>query len=574
MARKISTRLKLSGSLTTRTPLHVGGTGDDSIVDMPLAQNGCGEWYVPGTSLAGPLRHWCERAFGSDDTDQVWGYQGVDRGKPTGHASFVDVQDAVIDNQDRVFVETRDGVGIDREWGCAAEHIKFDRAVLPRGVTLPLELTVDVPSPIDRPRALGMFAAVLDELAGERLRLGGAKTRGLGRVALSNLTYLEEEMSNPAGMLARLRGDPGRVIGPEELRAARAAFVPRRAPRLDVTIRWRPAGPLMVKSAYEGLGVDMLPLVSRIESGLALVLPGSSIKGAVRSQAERIVRTLLYPDSAHSAAGWKWEDPKKAFTWKRIDKPREKFLHDVDVPLVRWLFGDRGRGPREAGQAGGNDGKRDAGGWRLPRGSPKRGLAALAIDDCYATVPIPDSVWDQICAAGADLSALKEQPGQPLPVTQAIDNAGLTDWTAAFHVAVDRWTGGAADQFLFTVLEPHNVAWEPLRLTIDFGRLRETDRLPATALLWLVLRDLCMRRIPLGFATNRGMGEVEIESIEFDPHDLGPDMAWFEPCTVAGSGGASPVPPPALPLLNRAWQAWLARERCRAMEPDAEEEQP
>jgi CRISPR/Cas system CSM-associated protein Csm3 (group 7 of RAMP superfamily) len=33
-------------------------------------------------------------------------------------------------------------------------------------------------------------------------------------------------------------------------------------------------------------------------------------------------------------------------------------------------------------------------------------------------------------------------------------------------------------------------------------------------LLLLVLRDLAENRLPLGFATNRGMGEVEIEKIE------------------------------------------------------------
>ena len=30
-------------------------------------------------------------------------------------------------------------------------------------------------------------------------------------------------------------------------------------------------------------------------------------------------------------------------------------------------------------------------------------------------------------------------------------------------MTVDRWTGGAAESFLYTVLEPHGVAWEPLR---------------------------------------------------------------------------------------------------------------
>jgi hypothetical protein len=325
----------------------------------------------------------------------------------------------------------------------------------------------------------------------------------------------------------------------------------------------------MVKSPYEGLGVDMLPLVSRVEGGLALVLPGSSVKGALRSQAERIIRTLLDPQLA---AGWKRGGPAGAFAWERLNDPKKRFLHDVDVPLVTWLFGDRGRGPLERRKKPVGDDRPVHAGWTLPRDTPRRGLAALAIDDCYATVPIPENTWDQIRSAAVDLNALKDRPGQPLPVTQQLAAAALSDWTAAFHVAVDRWTGGAADQFLFTVLEPHNVVWESLRLSIDFDRLPETDRVPAVALLWLVLRDLCQRRIPLGYGTNRGMGEVEVERIDVAPRDLGPDMSWLQRGVVSGSGGAGPIPPTALPLVDRAWRAWLARER--ATRPVGMEQKP
>ena len=37
--------------------------------------------------------------------------------------------------------EVRDGVGIDRMRGAAADRYKYDRAILPRGTRLPFELT-------------------------------------------------------------------------------------------------------------------------------------------------------------------------------------------------------------------------------------------------------------------------------------------------------------------------------------------------------------------------------------------------------------------------------------------------
>ena len=67
MAREIRERLVVRGALEALTPLHVGGIGSDADSDLPLARNGRGLFYVPGTSLAGPLRSWCEAAFGEKD---------------------------------------------------------------------------------------------------------------------------------------------------------------------------------------------------------------------------------------------------------------------------------------------------------------------------------------------------------------------------------------------------------------------------------------------------------------------------------------------------------------------------
>src|SRR5216117_3113234 len=60
MARNITGRLILRGTLVARTPLHVGGLGEDVDTDLPLARDGAGRLYAPGTSLAGALRQWCE----------------------------------------------------------------------------------------------------------------------------------------------------------------------------------------------------------------------------------------------------------------------------------------------------------------------------------------------------------------------------------------------------------------------------------------------------------------------------------------------------------------------------------
>src|SRR5690348_4601656 len=122
MARETTSRFRLRGTLIAKTPLHVGGHGDDVDTDLPLARDGAGELYAPGTSLAGALRQWCERAFGRDAVNRHWGYQDGEE----GHASYVVVEDVPMNESASVIVEVRDGVGIDRRRGAAAENVKYD----------------------------------------------------------------------------------------------------------------------------------------------------------------------------------------------------------------------------------------------------------------------------------------------------------------------------------------------------------------------------------------------------------------------------------------------------------------
>ncbi len=93
------------------------------------------------------------------------------------------------------------------------------------------------------------------------------------------------------------------------------------------------------------------------------------------------------------------------------------------------------------------------------------------------------------------------------------DGQSYRQWLSAHgfdqadHVAIDRWTGGAADKLLFTVLEPWNVQWEPIELSVDIARLGDEAH-PSLALLMLVLRDLRDRRLPIGQGTTRGFGDI------------------------------------------------------------------
>jgi CRISPR/Cas system CSM-associated protein Csm3 (group 7 of RAMP superfamily) len=512
MARKVYSCIRLAGKLIADSPLHVGGYGDDVDTDLPLARNGAGQWYVPGTSLAGALRQLAEQLFDKQFVNQLWGFQKGDG----GHASFVVVEDAAIENSESVVVEIRDHVGIDREFGAAAEHIKYDRAILPRGTRLNLNITVEVPDQQQRQQGLAMLSALQRALAAGEVYLGAAKTRGLGQVKLTDAQLTEHVLGTRQGILAYLQHGNGLVVPQTDIDAALQAQRLQARPRLRLKIHWKPLGPLMVKAGFEGIASDMLPLVSGHQGEVSLVLPGSSVKGVLRNQAERIVRTVL-GDLRPNWLG---------------TTGRNKFLQAVRVPLIDELFG-------QAGQRVESDASAE---WLA-------GLGALAVRDCFGIQKLTVAQWYAIQAADNDQQ-----------LHQALANAGLHAWSQSYHVAIDRWLGSAAESMLYTVLQPQHSNWEPLTLELNLLRLPEKLQFPSLALTFLLIRDLANNRLPLGFATHRGMGTVHVEMVEITGQDL---PTALQPLThvVLPSGQFRALPEPVRQQLDRAWQQWITHNK-------------
>lgn len=499
MARKIIERIRVKGELVAQSPLHVGGLGGDPTVDLALAVDGQGRYYIPGTSLAGSLRASMNEGNSNPDITDLWGPK-MRRGAEQGHASFLTLSDAPIAGD--VSVEIRDGVGIDRFSGTAAEQVKFDRAVLPRGTKIPFMLRLDVAEKHLSTHPV-LLAQLLETLNEGEIQIGAARTRGLGRVKLENLKIRKEELSTPEGILTALTQNSGTNTKLETLlgttRSSQGFF-----PKLSIRVDWQPIGPVMVKAETEGLAVDILPLTTLVGDQVTFVLPGSSIKGALRSQAERIMRTLLSQTDFQEGKG-------------------NEFIKQLDLELVRKLFGFANQNKRhsQGGFAG-----------------------CLSVADCYAQLRMSYRQW----AAIRDSTEVS-------PLQTALSRAALGETQQAFHIAIDRWTGGAADGFLYSNLEPIGFDWDPIRLILDLGRL-ENENYVGLTLLLLVLRDLSSGRIPLGYGTNRGMGSIKIDRIHIQGRYLESDLSSLEDLILEG-GDLRNLDETLRATLESDWKEWL-----------------
>jgi CRISPR/Cas system CSM-associated protein Csm3 (group 7 of RAMP superfamily) len=425
-------------------------------------------------------------------SDDLWGVQKRDE----GHASFVIVDDAVVTLPIGAIAELRDHVGIDRVLGAASDKTKFDRAVLPKGSHFPLEMTIDIAE--EASQSVKAVEQLIYALEHNEIRLGGAKTRGLGLIKLTGAEWKEYDFSSFAGTIAALRKD-GKSYTPTETSSSHF---------LRLSIHWEPIGAVMVKSGQDGVAVDILPLASRDDDRVAFVLPGSAIKGALRSQAERILRTVLQI------------------------LPDEEFQDQLENPkleLTQWLFGKAGK-------------KDEAQKIAFGRG-------ALIVDDCYCQKRISPQAWQAVEQAIDD-----PKNSSSGTLRGSLDAAELTETQQAFHVAIDRWTGSAADRMLYSALEPFNLEWDVIELTLDLKRIPSEISNAVQTLLFLTLRDLAAGCIPLGYGVNRGYGSLKVNKICLNS----PTMPEFDGQVVTFSpeGAIGGISLTKLNTFDKAWKTW------------------
>lgn len=288
MAAVYTTAVRYQADAVCETPLRTGGA-DGSVKNV--LRDSRGNALVQGRSLAGALRSWLEKAEGEELAERLFG--------STAREGHLMVSDAVLRADSRQTVRPR--LRLDERRGTADN--RFSMAHMESGSRLSFTLTW-----LGNSRDTAELAAVermLGALNRGELRLGAQKSIGFGRLSLCvrKRRYELTKAEDRAAWLAD--SDDG-----EEL------ALPGGAMTGQVTFAVEGyADPVLIKASARvykgGQGCYV-----NLEEGGGPILPGSSVKGALRAQCMRIVRS----------AG-------------------------VEAPLMEELFGRKAR-RGDAGQAG------------------------------------------------------------------------------------------------------------------------------------------------------------------------------------------------------------------------------
>lgn len=254
-----SSRVRLAGILTAETALRVGAGRSTAIIgsDLPVVRDGLDLPYIPGSSFKGALRAGIEallravdprRACNPLDEDEVCvaaeGIQRWERARREGKLTDLQVAQKIYDAScdacrlfgsngiaARVLIrdllvdkelwfgqyEVRNGVSIERDTETAAAGRLYDFEVVPAGTQFRFELVVENPEPWQ----LGLLLAGLRTFIQGEASLGGARSRGLGRVRLQ---LTERTQVTAASLLDWLSGGEPAAVTEEDLAGWRNAL--------------------------------------------------------------------------------------------------------------------------------------------------------------------------------------------------------------------------------------------------------------------------------------------------------------------------------------------------------------
>ena len=381
------TRYELTIPVTLTSELHIGGVdevpdrdGEGTVIRF--CRNGLKEPTIPGRSIRGAVRAACDvarqtmedaghpatqdgGAFSKENWISLWGDETDYTGRSAKDRGLRSSESLPIRKSALTFhtvsfpadqpMATRHGVGIDRTTGAASDGALYEHEFLPRGTTFTIRITAEgrdgepmgreqskgIPGPASSESVKKLLELIVDVLTSGAACLGGRTGSGQGTIQVIEPKLRRTGKTTDAGALTAPADVLDALIGEDEegtlLPLELGDWSLEEPARIKITW-WSPTGIFVAEDerltkqrkeetqkkdpAANGVTEPLRdPSVPWDEA--QLLIPGTSIRGTLRSRASRIARTVL-------AA----RDELSTFT--------SHDLHDqiaAEPNLVRYMFG-------------------------------------------------------------------------------------------------------------------------------------------------------------------------------------------------------------------------------------------
>jgi CRISPR/Cas system CSM-associated protein Csm3 (group 7 of RAMP superfamily) len=291
-------KIILKGIIELLSPALIG-SGNDEHSDCDVILDANGKPFIPATSLIGVLRHQIKSsAINDDELNNFWGYTEKDKGQQ----SRIICSDLYIDEKKNIEKKSepekpvtvvRDGIKIDNKTGIVETDKKkntgkkYDYEIIEKEAEFELKVEISFTAET-KTFCEKMAATIRDVLKNNKLSIGAKTNSGLGKISLKDEKldeyYFRNNKEDVVKWLTRKDGNP---FPATPFSSEKSLFT------IDATLKLKNS--FIIRSYSEDADA---PDSTSMKSGNDYVMTGTSLKGAIRSRAERIVNTIKSPTLA------------------------------------------------------------------------------------------------------------------------------------------------------------------------------------------------------------------------------------------------------------------------------------
>jgi CRISPR/Cas system CSM-associated protein Csm3 (group 7 of RAMP superfamily) len=284
---RISEKLVLRGILKLESPLLIG-CGTAELTDCDVLVDGDGVPYIPATSIAGVLRHaLCGgQEKMNDNAKNFWGYAEGD----AGCQSALKVEDLYA--LAPLSIVTRDGIKISLKTGMVENGKKYDYQVVEPGPEFGLELEADADDDHVEYMEI-MMLSIKRMLEVEGIHIGAKTNAGFGRMSAHNLSLSRYDFRNDKSAVCKWLARKPMPTASQWEKSLTGRLILPDSKTFSISALFDLDSSLIVRSYTTD--PDM-PDSVHLQSDGKNVLPGTSLKGAIRARAQRILGTTGHED--------------------------------------------------------------------------------------------------------------------------------------------------------------------------------------------------------------------------------------------------------------------------------------
>jgi len=287
MKNSIKGKILLKGKIQCLSPVHIGcGSKDRSDLDVLLDPENMP--FIPATSFVGVLHHSLhfrdnDRKRYQKEWDRFWGYTR----NQDGQQSSFRCSDLMCLSQVPI-IRVRDGIKIDNKTGLVKDQGKYDYEIVERGTFFDLNMEFHYRES-DEIFVKKMVRTFFDMFGKGEIQIGAKTNSGLGEIEMikEETKLYDFDFSQKDHVFNWLTENRESQIVIPKTELGEPFELSNNMLSIDADLELKNS--IIIRSYCED---PQMPDATHLQSLDDWIISGSSLKGAIRARAERIVNTL------------------------------------------------------------------------------------------------------------------------------------------------------------------------------------------------------------------------------------------------------------------------------------------